>query len=1247
MVQVTASPRCNTNVNCNSYDHDDFNDRETTSDLTANDLHNKTEISINNISENMSTNRNNNSLGPMININKRVTKPQININVLFWNIQGIGNKLELESINKAFLQYDLIFLFETMKLNTFNPSLTNFQYVHCERKYQHPRARRPAGGIAVLIKNNVKQLITIKKVAEYVIWLGIKQKHPLPEIIIGGTYIPPAGSKVYLNTNSNDFFSTLQEDIGQFLQSSPLIALCGDLNGRTGGLNDIPPETYGKDANNLQILNLTNSDRIADPYRSSQINSVWCSKVRQSRDKMHNNYGKEIIQLCHNSNMRIINGLYNSNNTDNFTCHAPLGKSTVDYLISTESFSDVIKSFEILPKLVESDHTPLTFSIETNSCVSEYAMTNNRIKISKQTCENRRFRYVFDQHKIPEYKEALSSLQAQERLFSITEEITENKNSDAIIDSAYHFLKTGLDQTFNKKCIKAVTNTFPMNSWYDEDCKNARKTANLYAKKYDLKIDRHNNQYKMLCNEYKRIVQHKKRLHLKANRDKLLQLDSTNQTDCWRLWNNLTRGNNTNFTNTPDIHTFHEYFTAQVKPPQCTYFDYDHIEQMNKFADELKQNNSNSAMISPLAADICDGRITESEVALHIKKLKNNKASGIDGITGEFYKCITQELITPFCTIFNYIFDRGDYPSQWAEGLINALHKKGDSTNPDNYRKITITVAMAKIFDSILNSRLYFKNDALSLNDPFQFGFTPSRGTTDCVFVLDTIISYQRSKKKPTYLCFVDFTKAFDYINRNALYYKLYKQGMSHKMLAIIISMFDKAKAKVQQQGEIGPPIESLFGVLQGGILSPKLFNEYLSDLQLYINEKNGVEIEGTRFTHLSYADDIVLIAETSSALQNSINCLQKFCEKWHLIVNTAKTKVMSLGTNLAPDFTYNNEVIEQVETYKYLGTILDRRKGAYNKMIEHIASQAHKALFALRSKLKSAIGYPPPQLAIKMFDSYILPILEYNSAIWSKNTQINELEKIQIQYLKSVINVRKQTPTLAVYAETGRFPLHIRQKLATLNYWIKLRNLPNTDILNKCLKIHEHIAQRDKKSWYNKITHILSEAAIPNWDSFEPKKLASQIKLVLYDKEQNCIFKEINDTVNQPKLRTYKNFKTTYCLEPYLIMNLPKKTYVNIARFRVSSHNLRIETGRHETPKLPLTDRICPKCDANDIEDEEHCLLICKNNETHRLKLFGTVLKIIPNFKNLSKSEQFHAILASKDKYIIKALGDFLNKVM
>ena len=85
--------------------------------------------------------------------------------------------------------------------------------------------------------------------------------------------------------------------------------------------------------------------------------------------------------------------------------------------------------------------------------------------------------------------------------------------------------------------------------------------------------------------------------------------------------------------------------------------------------------------ILDIAADlstyICDNVITEED----FRRLKNNKAAGIDGIPAEFYKYAGEQFITPFCAVFNHIFDKGEYPSKWSEGLINALHKKGNQSH--------------------------------------------------------------------------------------------------------------------------------------------------------------------------------------------------------------------------------------------------------------------------------------------------------------------------------------------------------------------------------------------------------------------------------------------------------------------------------------------------------------------------------------------------------------------------------------
>jgi len=403
------------------------------------------------------------------------------------------------------------------------------------------------------------------------------------------------------------------------------------------------------------------------------------------------------------------------------------------------------------------------------------------------------------------------------------------------------------------------------------------------------------------------------------------------------------------------------------------------------------------------------------------------------------------------------------------------------------------------------------------------------------VFVLDTIIKYQQHQKKPVFLCFVDFTKAIDYINRNALYYKLHKQKMGTKMLRVIMSMFDKAQAKVYQLGEVGDPVDSIFGVLQGGILSPKLFNEFMSDLPKYLNIKDGIKIDDTHFTHLLYADDIVLISESATGLQNSIDSLHNFCSKWHLIVNISKTKVMKIDVKNPDNLKYNGQIIENVGSYKYLGHLLSDKKGTHDEMSKYLITQAQKALFALQGKMSPSLGHISPLLAIKMFDSYILPILEYNSMLWSRHSQIPDVEKIQLRYLKHILNVRRQTPTLAVYAETGRFPLIIRQKLTTVNYWARLAKLPNYDILNKCLKVQEKLHEKGQRNWYSKVMDIITQSKVSEWQMTNLDSLIKTIKLNLYMTKQSRILNETNDSGKLTKLRTYKIYKTTYCLEPYL----------------------------------------------------------------------------------------------------------------
>ena len=147
------------------------------------------------------------------------------------------------------------------------------------------------------------------------------------------------------------------------------------------------------------------------------------------------------------------------------------------------------------------------------------------------------------------------------------------------------------------------------------------------------------------------------------------------------------------------------------------------------------------------------------------------------------------------------------------------------------------------------------------------------------------------------------------------------------------------------------------------------------------------------------------------------------------------------------------------------------------------------------------------------------------------------------------------------------------------------MEKLPDDKLLKRCLNIQKDLHTRSRSSWFSRVINILNTCGIVFDENSHNNlhNICRTVKLTLYQKQQEQIFAEINNTTQQPKLRTYKHIKTDYRLELYLLLNINRKT-CKIARFRISSHNLHIET---DMKSLKYHLRI-------EVEDEILCLVTC-----------------------------------------------------
>ena len=190
--------------------------------------------------------------------------------------------------------------------------------------------------------------------------------------------------------------------------------------------------------------------------------------------------------------------------------------------------------------------------------------------------------------------------------------------------------------------------------------------------------------------------------------------------------------------------------------------------------------------------------ITQNEIIKSIKQLKNSKTGGPDLYINELFINGMDTLIPYFHNIFNAVLNSGYFPKSWTDGHIVPIHKKGSVEMVENYRRITLLSTLGKLFTRILNNRLITWAEKYNVYIEAQSGFRRNMGTTDNIFILHGLINHHINTNQKLFCAFVDFTKAFDYVVRDIIWYKLIKFGVRGKILDIIRSMYSNVKSRVK-----------------------------------------------------------------------------------------------------------------------------------------------------------------------------------------------------------------------------------------------------------------------------------------------------------------------------------------------------------------------------------------------------------------------------------------------------------------
>ncbi|KAI8496360.1 hypothetical protein Bbelb_256590 [Branchiostoma belcheri] len=361
--------------------------------------------------------------------------------------------------------------------------------------------------------------------------------------------------------------------------------------------------------------------------------------------------------------------------------------------------------------------------------------------------------------------------------------------------------------------------------------------------------------------------------------------------------------------------------------------------------------------------------------------------------------------------LMNRCWQEGQVPRDWQDGVIVKLPKKGDLSDCNNWRGITLISIPGKVFCAVLLRRLKKAVDSKLREE--QAGFRSNRSCTEQIFTLRNIIDQCLEHQTPLVLNFIDFKKAFDSIHRASLWDIAASYGIPEQFVNAFKSLYANSRCCVRTEGGTTDFFDIVTGVRQGCILSPFLFLLTI-DFVLRKTTEDGREgvrwREGEKLADLDFADDLALLSENNQDLQHLTTKLEQFAGKVGLRISIEKTKTMEVGDRAdQPRLTisvYNTQV-ETVDQFTYLGSVLSNS----GEVEPDISCRLGKAAAVFRRMrtiwATSAIDL---DTKLRLYNSIVLPTAIYASETWKCTAKLTKkLDVFHQRNLRRILKVRWQ----------------------------------------------------------------------------------------------------------------------------------------------------------------------------------------------------------------------------------------------
>jgi Reverse transcriptase (RNA-dependent DNA polymerase) len=428
-------------------------------------------------------------------------------------------------------------------------------------------------------------------------------------------------------------------------------------------------------------------------------------------------------------------------------------------------------------------------------------------------------------------------------------------------------------------------------------------------------------------------------------------------------------------------------------------------DQTGHSRDSLYWRNMDTSSTSqrPSLSEL-DEELTWREVNKALWSLKSGKAAGSDGIVPEMVQaargtnrkqsCPDTLMGKVMMEILTRIWMSGNIPSNWETAIVVSIPKKGDESNMDNYRGISLIPVVLKLLSTVVARRISQVAEKNGLLAKEQAGF---RDREECMGQI--IALYEIAKRrwldgsKKTYVAFIDFKKAYDRVPQEALFHKMEQAGWvaEGRCMTFLRALYQGSKMSVRVNAETGarsPAVQLLRGLRQGCPLSPVLFDLFINDA---LCGMQGVDVPGKpkglplKCPGLLFADDLVLLANSTMELQLSLKRMEEWANRWEMEVGATKCGILCLHgsiNDLGTDpgmWKLQGQIVPKLSNYTYLGWKITDDMGLDGGLEER--ARLGMAVVQSQNRFLCSKWIPSP-LKQMVLRSILIPTLTYGGEL-------------------------------------------------------------------------------------------------------------------------------------------------------------------------------------------------------------------------------------------------------------------------